>query len=148
MSRYDAANARSFADLGRPREFPVNSDINPALAAEDFCYLTTTGRVSGKPHTIELWFALEGRTVYMLHGAGRASDSVRNAMRQPEVTLRIGGRTWAARARIVEPGEEDALARRLLLAKYAAGSENDLSDWGREALPLAVDLGGDEPAEA
>ena len=29
---------------------------------EDFCYLTTTGRISGRPHTIEIWFALDGHT--------------------------------------------------------------------------------------
>ena len=26
------------------------------LAAEQFCYLTTTGRTSGEPRTIEIWF--------------------------------------------------------------------------------------------
>jgi hypothetical protein len=29
------------------------------LADEEFCYLTTTGRVTGRPHEIEIWFALE-----------------------------------------------------------------------------------------
>ena len=29
------------------------------------CYLTTTGRVSGRPHTIEIWFALQDRTLYL-----------------------------------------------------------------------------------
>ena len=28
------------------------------LADEDFAYLTTIGRRSGKQHTIEIWFAL------------------------------------------------------------------------------------------
>lgn len=28
------------------------------LADETFRYLTTTGRISGRPHTIEIWFAL------------------------------------------------------------------------------------------
>jgi len=35
---------------------------------EDFCHLTTTGRNSGRPHTIEIWFALHGQTLYMLAG--------------------------------------------------------------------------------
>ena len=30
------------------------------LAAEQFCYLTTTGRTSGEPRTIEIWFGTEG----------------------------------------------------------------------------------------
>ena len=36
------------------------------FADDDFCYLTTTGRVTGQPHTIEIWFAVGGRTLYML----------------------------------------------------------------------------------
>ena len=39
-----------------------------ALAALDYCYLTTKGRRSGSPHTIEIWFALHGDVVYLLAG--------------------------------------------------------------------------------
>ena len=27
------------------------------VAADDYCYLTTTGRRSGRPHRIEIWYA-------------------------------------------------------------------------------------------
>jgi hypothetical protein len=37
------------------------------------CYLTTTGRVSGRPHTIEIWFALQDRTLYVLSGWRRSA---------------------------------------------------------------------------
>jgi hypothetical protein len=30
----------------------------------DYCYVTTTGRRTGSPHTIEIWFALHEDTVY------------------------------------------------------------------------------------
>lgn len=110
-----------------------------ALAPLDFCYLTTTGRVSGKPHTIEIWFALDGRTVYMLAG-NHGSDWVKNARRAPTVTLRVGGVSFAGTARVVEQPAEDALARRLILAKYQPGYNDDLSDWGRTSLAVAVDL--------
>jgi nitroimidazol reductase NimA-like FMN-containing flavoprotein (pyridoxamine 5'-phosphate oxidase superfamily) len=115
--------------------------LDAALAREDFCYVTTTGRRSGKPHTIEIWFGTYGSTVYMLHDARERSDTVRNARRMPEVSVRIGDRTLAGRARVVEPAtDEDALARRLLLEKYGPGYDGDLTRWGREALPLAIDL--------
>jgi deazaflavin-dependent oxidoreductase (nitroreductase family) len=68
-----------------------------------FCYLTTTGRVSGRPHTIEIWFALRDRTLYLLSGGRDRSDWVRNLLAHPEVTVRIGRRdapTLAARARV------------------------------------------------
>jgi len=111
-----------------------------ALADEDYCYLTTTGRVSGRPHTVEIWFAIEGRTLYVLAGGGRRADFVRNAEREPKVTVRIGERTFDGRARVVEDGDEDALARRLLLAKYRPRYRGGLGEWGRTALPFAVDL--------
>jgi deazaflavin-dependent oxidoreductase (nitroreductase family) len=111
---------------------------------QPFCYLTTAGRVSGRPHTIEIWFALQGPTLYVLSGGGDRSDWVRNLLVWPEVTVRIGRRDAAelpGRARVVEAGsEEDELARRLVVAKYQPSYGGDLSGWRRLALPVAVDL--------
>jgi deazaflavin-dependent oxidoreductase (nitroreductase family) len=109
-----------------------------------FCYLTTTGRVTGRAHTIEIWFALQGRTMYLLSGGGRRSDWVRNLLRHPEVTVRLGRRDAAelpGHARLVEPGsDEDERARRLVAGKYQPTYGGDLSGWRRSALPVAVDL--------
>lgn len=112
------------------------------LAGEAFCYLTTTGRVTGRPHTIEIWFAIENRTLYMLSGNGgdERSDWVRNLMQTPDVAVRIADTEVSGHARIIEEPSEDALARRLLLEKYEPTYAGDLSDWGRTALPVAVDL--------
>lgn len=116
------------------------SDDLDDLATEDYCYITTTGRVTGNPHTVEIWFGLNGRTLYVLAGSGRRADFVRNAIKHPDVTVRIGQRLFDGRARIADAPEEDALARRLLIEKYAPGSSDDLTEWGRTALPLAIDL--------
>ncbi|GAB4215313.1 MAG: hypothetical protein OHK0022_55060 [Roseiflexaceae bacterium] len=111
-----------------------------AHADEDFCYLTTTGRVTGRPHTIEIWFALSGHTIYMLAGGGDTADWVKNARREPRVTLRLAGREHSGTARVVVAPDEDALARRLVVDKYQPREQDDLSAWGRTALPVAVDL--------
>ena len=112
-----------------------------ALAGEDFCYLTTTGRVSGEPHEIEMWFAIvpETRTMYMLSGGGDRSDWVKNLRRDPEVTVRIAEKRFSGFAREAEDAEEDGLARRLLVEKYES-RPGSLENWRRTALPLAVDL--------
>lgn len=110
---------------------------------EDFCYITTTGRRTGNPHQVEIWFGAEAgsRTIYVLAGGRERADFVRNAMVQPRVTVRIGNREGGATARVVEAGTaEDALARRLLLAKYQEPGNTDLESWGRSALPVAFDL--------
>jgi deazaflavin-dependent oxidoreductase (nitroreductase family) len=109
------------------------------FAEDDFCYLATIGRVTGRTHTIEIWFALDGATLYMLSGS-HSSDWVKNLQRAPEVTVRLGQTLFAGQARVVPPGDEDALARRLVLEKYVPRSGDDLADWGRTALPVAVEL--------
>jgi deazaflavin-dependent oxidoreductase (nitroreductase family) len=112
-----------------------------ALADEDFCYLTTTGRVTGRPHEIEIWFALvpERRALYMLSGGGDRSDWVKNLRRNPEVTVRIADGRFAGLAREARDAEEDELARRLLVEKYES-SPGRLENWRRRALPVVVDL--------
>ena len=110
---------------------------------EAFCYILTTGRRTGNPHRIEIWFAGEpgSRTIYVLAGGRERADFVRNAMAQPRVTVRIGEDERGATARVVEANtDEDALARRLVLAKYQAPGSTDLERWGRSALPVAFDL--------
>jgi deazaflavin-dependent oxidoreductase (nitroreductase family) len=115
--------------------------VDQALASEEYCYLTTRGRRTGNSRTIEIWFGLVGDTLYMLSGGRDRSNWVRNLQRDPAVTIRIGRAVYAGRARVVgSDSEEDALARRLLLAKYAARYANGLSDWGSKALPVAVDV--------
>lgn len=118
------------------------------IAALDYCYVTTTGRKSGHPHTIEIWFALHETLVYVLSGGREQSDWIRNVLANPTVGVRLGDRDFIARARVIEEGsEEDGLARRLLLEKYTSRDPDDLTDWGRTALPVAIDLPS-EGAEA
>ena len=115
--------------------------LDERLAGEQYCYLTTTGRVSGNAHEIEIWFNVDGDTLYLLCGGGERSDWVKNLRRTPDVSLRIGDATLRGVARLVDAGsDEDALARRLLTEKYQPGYERDLGDWRRTALPVAVDV--------
>ncbi len=112
-----------------------------ALAGEMYGYLTTVGRVTGKPHEIEIWFATQDNVLYFLSGAGDGADWVRNLRKSPSVGVRIGQRELSGSARVVAPeSDEEALARQLLLAKYQPAYGGDLSQWGATALPVAVDL--------
>ncbi len=112
-----------------------------ALSDENFCYLTTTGRVTGEPHEIEIWFVLvpQAYTLYMLSGGGDRSDWVKNLRCNPEVEVRIAGERLGGRARDARDAEEDELARRLLVEKYES-SPGRLENWRRRALPVVVDL--------
>src|SRR5438132_9499858 len=112
------------------------------LADEDVCYLTTTGRKSGKPHEIEIWFGIRDGTLYLLSGGGDGADWVKNIRKRSTVKIRINSRATSAKARILKPRtSEDASARELLDAKYMGWRPGkNLSSWARGALPLAIDL--------
>jgi deazaflavin-dependent oxidoreductase (nitroreductase family) len=111
------------------------------LAAQTFCYVTTTGRRTGIPRRIEIWFAMDDGTIYLLSGGGDRSDWVRNMIHTPDVTVRIGDQTFGGRARIVSDPSEDRTARNLLFAKYDPTYAGDLTSWRDTALPVAIDLG-------
>jgi len=121
------------------KENPMPPDLK-TLAEADFCYLTTRGRVSGRPHSIEIWFAFHGRTLYMLSGGRDQADWVKNALRSPAVQMKINNTVFSGQARLVNDTEEDALARKIVFEKYMPRSSDDLTDWSRSALPVAVDL--------
>ena len=118
---------------------------NPLLsrpkADEAYCYLTTTGRVTGKPHKIEIWFGLKDSSLYILSGRRDKSDWVRNLMKTPSITVRIAKQTFNATARLVTDKEEEMLARNMLADKYNERTANgSLSTWAKSALVVGFDL--------
>jgi deazaflavin-dependent oxidoreductase (nitroreductase family) len=112
------------------------------LAREQYCYLTTVGRRTGNPHTIEIWFAMpeDGHSLYMLAGGGDNADWVRNIRHSPTVQVRIGDRAIIGQGRVVTDPNEEKLARRLVVAKYYGRDEVRTTGWEATSLPLAVDL--------
>ena len=110
------------------------------LSQEEYCYLTTVGRRSGRPHEIEIWFGVNDRTLYLLSGS-QTSDWVQNLRKNSAVTIRIAKHIFAGTARIVDGKDEDRTARYLLAEKYQEWEEGKtLSQWARTALPVAIDI--------
>ena len=107
---------------------------------DDYCYLTTRGRVTGNDHEIEIWYARHDDTLYLLAGAGDRSDWVRNVQVEPAVRVRIGDVTYDATARVVVDPDEDDRARTLVFDKYQPRNDGELVTWRARALPVAVDL--------
>ncbi len=111
-------------------------------AADGVCHLQTTGRTTGRPRTIEIWFAVEGTRVYLLAGGRDGAHWVRNLRAQPAVRVRIGGRTLDGVARTVEGDAADPVARRLLAEKYQRWREGEpLRAWAAGSLPVEIELG-------
>jgi deazaflavin-dependent oxidoreductase (nitroreductase family) len=116
-------------------------EILAGLKTEQYCYLTTKGRVSGKPHRIEIWFGVEGDSIFLLSGGGGESDWVKNLRADPKIELRIAKTQFIGHAQVVDNADVDATARRLLAAKYYGWSEGKkLNDWASTALPISIEL--------
>lgn len=114
--------------------------IKPTHGAADFGYLTTTGRRSGNPHTVEIWFAVVGDTIYLLSGASGRSDWCRNLASDPEASFRIARTDYAVIGRRVRGAAEQRMARDAVFAKYDPGYDGDLTEWRDASAPFALDL--------
>ena len=79
--------------------------------------ITTRGRRTGRPHTVTVWFVVDGPTLY-LGTLNAKRDWVKNLARTPEVELDLGAVRLRGRARIVTDPTADAHVRALLARKY------------------------------
>ena len=107
------------------------------MATEPVCYLTTTGRRTGRPHRIEIWFIEDDGAVYLFSGGGEASDWVRNLLRQPLVDLELDGappRPYSAR--VVDA--DDDLRRRMDERYYGTRAGRDLTDWATRSTVVEL----------
>ena len=93
-------------------------------ASPKYLYLTTTGRLSGRPRRIEIWFTRHAGRYYLVAEHGRRAQWVRNLLADPAVRARVGARSFRARARVVDRRAERELVgavRRRSEAKYGWG---------------------------
>jgi deazaflavin-dependent oxidoreductase (nitroreductase family) len=106
-------------------------------ASEPYAYLTTIGRRTGRPHRIEIWFAVQDGDMYLLSGGRDRSDWVRNVQVNTAVSVELADETHPGTARVIQPGTvEDRRARELLVEKYREG--DNLDEWGRTSLPVMI----------
>src|SRR5437762_1829576 len=98
---------------------------------EQFLYLTTTGRTSGLPREIEIWFVEASGKYYILAEKFHHAHWVRNIEKNPRVWVRLGDNHFEATARALDPERDRDLwkmAQELERAKYG---------WG-DGLPVEI----------
>jgi len=91
---------------------------------DQYLYLTTTGRKTGRPREIEIWFVASGGRFYVLAEHFHDAQWVKNLVRNPRVRVRVGDRTFDARARPLDPARDSEAwqtAQRLAREKYGWG---------------------------
>src|SRR5690554_3340414 len=96
-----------------------NHDSITQVAPEEFAYLTTTGRKSGNPHRIEIWFGVHDGRIYLMSGGRDRSDWVKNLQSDPRVSIDIADEAHVGVATVLaETSVADAVARMILVQKY------------------------------
>jgi deazaflavin-dependent oxidoreductase (nitroreductase family) len=116
--------------------------LAPSQISASVCYLETIGRVTGQPHGIEIWFAADSDTIWMLSGSGDQSDWVKNLQRNPAVRIRIAGEWVSGLASVVADPVQAQRARERIAAKYYGWTAGPLpNEWNRTSLPIAIAIG-------
>jgi deazaflavin-dependent oxidoreductase (nitroreductase family) len=93
-------------------------------AEPKYLYLITTGRRSGRPRRIEIWFTRHDGRYYLVAEHGSKAQWVQNLLADPAVRVRVGSRRFRGLARVVDRRGERSLVgviRKLSEAKYGWG---------------------------
>jgi deazaflavin-dependent oxidoreductase (nitroreductase family) len=107
----------------------ILSDLEK-VKGEKFIYLTTTGRKTGKPHTVELWFAISDNRIFLSH-EGAMTDWMKNIQKKGDVNVKIGNIKLAGRASFTpDKGASREMGKKALYEKYyGPASREVLDDW-------------------
>jgi|SRR5579862_1313766 len=101
--------------------------------------LTTTGRKTGKRHTVTVWFLVDGDTVY-LATLKMKRDWPRNLMKNGSVELDVGGQVFKGHAEQIVHARRLAHVKELLAKKYWAAWLGSWFGLGPEGVfAVAVD---------
>jgi deazaflavin-dependent oxidoreductase (nitroreductase family) len=103
------------------------------LADAKVLYLTTTGRQSGQPRTIEIWFTCYQGKLYLNAERAYKAHWVINVIQNPRVHVRIKNQEFAGQARVLDRQQDGDLwqiVAELSRQKYG---------WG-EGLPVEIVL--------
>jgi len=110
------------------------------VADEKYIYLTTRGRETGNPHTVELWFAIAENKIYLSH-EGAYTDWMKNILEDGQVEFKIGKIQFKGSARIAEGGEAFELGKHALYLKYYGKADEDtIDDWFSESTIIEISM--------
>jgi len=74
-----------------------------------YLYLTTTGRRTGRPREIEIWFTQRGGRYYLVAEHRERAHWVQNLKVAPRVAVRVGRRAFPGLARVADAKPEPGL---------------------------------------
>lgn len=110
------------------------------VASQKLIHVTTTGRGTRKPHSVELWFAVKNGKVYLSH-EGSKTDWMRNIRHSDRVSFEIGGKNFTGKARLLENGSEEAWEAEVALYEkyYGKAAKEIIEDWFSLSKLIAIE---------
>jgi deazaflavin-dependent oxidoreductase (nitroreductase family) len=109
-----------FVGVNYEVSIPQRTDMLVVRPCPMYLYLTTTGRVTGQPREIEIWFTEHDGRFYLV-AEQESANWVRDIQSQPQVKARVGDAEFNAIARVVQNDREPQLVatvKALFDAKY------------------------------
>jgi deazaflavin-dependent oxidoreductase (nitroreductase family) len=98
----------------------ASGEFQKALTTTEELEITVTGRRSGRPISLPVWFVHEGDTLYLLPVQGSDSQWYKNVLHTPSMTISAGGaRITVAPRPVTDPDKVRAVVEKFR-AKYGA----------------------------
>jgi deazaflavin-dependent oxidoreductase (nitroreductase family) len=108
-----------------------------ALDQRSTLRLTTTGRRSGLPRRVTIWFACDAGKIY-LAGGRKIPHWSRNIRKNSAVEIEIGGVRFKGKGRVLEQKEEAEHVRRLIFEKYLLAKLSSYFGGYSRAVPVEI----------
>ena len=100
---------------------PSNDALKNRLSRLNEISITVTGRKSGRPISVPVWFVLEDGTLYLLPVNGSDTHWYKNVLEKPSIRIDAGHDTAELRAVPVTDPKQVASVAEKFRAKHGAG---------------------------
>jgi deazaflavin-dependent oxidoreductase (nitroreductase family) len=79
----------------------ADTDFSSGLQSANLIEITVTGRASGRPISLPIWFALDGDKLYLIPVKGSDTEWYKNVRKTPTIRLSARGKTLTTNARLI-----------------------------------------------
>jgi len=97
-----------------------NDNLKDRLSSSHEINITVTGRKSGRPISIPIWFVSEGDKLYLLPVQGSGTQWYKNALKNPSIRIDAGGEKAELKVTPITDPKQVASVAEKFRSKYGA----------------------------
>lgn len=118
----------------------TNTENLTKVRSQKFIHLTTMGRKTGRPHTVELWFAASDGKVFLSH-EGKETDWMKNIKQNGEVSFEIGEENFSGKAHYINESTDESWQCKVALYEkyYGKAAKEIIEDWFSLSTLIAIE---------